>query len=255
MSASSFSFDYSFFAERRAAAIVVSHERSGTHFHMNALANCYGYVAQPWINFDLPETNINYFRPKSVSEHLLSLASRPLANVVKSHHAVDFFASELPRITERYVVLSVCRHPVSVTLSFWRFLERLPWHEGPKVPDPLSLARSEPWGAMRRYHLGQYANLMRRWAAHVEGWCAAAASQPGIAMVRYEDLDTRYEETMSGLAPILGRVPGTIVRPPRVDVIAAGQLPLSSSDSIDTAALEQFCREEVGDTMSRLRYS
>lgn len=111
-------FKYTLFSEQRPAAIVVSHERSGTHFLMNALAACYGYAAEPWINFDFPDTNINYFKSWSVREHLLSLAARPIANIVKSHHAVDFFVGELPRLTDRYVFLSVCRHPVSVMVSY-----------------------------------------------------------------------------------------------------------------------------------------
>jgi hypothetical protein len=139
-------------------------------------------------------------------------------------------------------------------LSFWRFLQRLPWHEGPKAPDPLTLARSEPWGAMRRYHLGHYSNLLRRWAAHVEGWRSAAESQPGIAMVRYEDLNANFDETMRALAPLLRRQPENLTRPPRFDVMGGGQESPSAGTAIDTAALEQFCREEVGDTMERLRY-
>jgi hypothetical protein len=135
-------FDYTYFDDERPSVLVVSHERSGTHFLMNALASCYGYVAQPWVNLDVPETNINYFRPQAISEHLLPIADRPLANLVKSHHAADFFSSELTRLTERYVILSICRNPVSVMASYWRFLQRLAWFEGPKVADPLTLARS-----------------------------------------------------------------------------------------------------------------
>lgn len=248
-------FECTFFAEQRPAAIVVSHERSGTHFLMNSLASCYGYVAQPWINFDYPETNINYFHPKAVSEYLLAIADPPLAKIVKSHHAVDFFAGELGRLTERYVVLSICRHPVSVMVSYWRYLHRLPWFEGPKVPDPLTLARSEPWGAMRRYHLGHYANLLRRWAAHVEGWRAAAESQRNIVLIRYEDLDMRFEETIPALKHFLGRPPLAIVRPPRgLNVVAGSAEGPTGYSPPDVEALQRLCRQEVGSTMARLGY-
>jgi hypothetical protein len=82
--------------------MVVSHERSRTHFLMNALAACYGYVSAPWVNLDLPTVNINYYYPPRVRDILLALAARPMANVVKSHHPADLFAAELPRLTERY---------------------------------------------------------------------------------------------------------------------------------------------------------
>ena len=248
-------FDYTFFDEERPSVLVVSHERSGTHFLMNALANCYGYVAQPWLNFDYPETNINYFCSEDVSEHLLSLTNRPLANLVKSHHAADFFRSELARLTERYVILSICRHPASVMVSYWRFLHRLAWFEGPKVADPLTLARSEPWGAMRRYHIGQYPSLVRRWAAHVEGWIAAAEAHRGVVVIRYEDLDLRFEQTMRALAPLFGRAPQAIVRPQRgVNVVAGGPDDPRHAVAPNVQALEQFCREEAGAAMARLGY-
>ena len=60
---------------------------------MNALAACYGYVSDPWVNFDLPSVNINYFRPGAVLQFLDALTERPLANTVKSHHPAEFFAA------------------------------------------------------------------------------------------------------------------------------------------------------------------
>src|SRR6516162_5760778 len=89
------------FPDERPAVMVVAHERSGTHFLMNALAACYGYVSDPWINFDRPSLNINYYQAAEVREILLALGAQRMANVVKSHHPVDFFAGELPRLTER----------------------------------------------------------------------------------------------------------------------------------------------------------
>jgi hypothetical protein len=244
------------FPEGRPAAMVVSHERSGTHFLMNALAACYGYVSDPWINLDGPTVNINYFYPRDVRDTLLALAARPMANVIKSHHPADFFATELPRLAERYVVFSICRDPVATLVSFWRFLHRWPWSEGPRASDPLAFARAEPCGRMMRYQMRQYPNLMARWAAHVEGWLAAAEAVPRVVVVRYEDLDARYEETMRGFAGLLGRPPQALTRPARdVNVIPGGPAdPTGSGVLRDTGALRSLCRVTVGGTMARLGY-
>ncbi len=244
------------FPEERPAVMVVSHERSGTHFLMNALAACYGYVSAPWVNLDTPTLNINYFCPPEIRGALLGLAARPMANVVKSHHPVEFFADELARLTERYVVLAVCRDPVATLLSYWRILHRWPWVEGPKVTDPLTLARAEPCGRMMRFQIRQYPDLMRRWAAHVEGWRAAAAALPRVLVTRYEDLDARYEETMRGFARVLGRPPQALIRPARdVNVIPGGpEDPTGSGIPPDTEALRRLCREVIGGTMARLGY-
>jgi hypothetical protein len=244
------------FSEERPAVMVVSHERSGTHFLMNALAACYGYVSAPWINLDRPSVNINFYYPAEVRDLLMSLAARPMANVVKSHHQAEFFAGELPRLTQRYVVFSLCRDPAATLLSYWRLLHRLPWVEGPRTADPLTFARSEPCGRMMRYQLRQHTDIMRRWAAHVEGWLAAASTLPRVAVLRYEDLDARYEETMRGLAGLLGRPPQAVTRPARdVNVIPGGPAdPTGSGIPADTASLRRLCRETVGGTMARLGY-
>lgn len=249
--------NFSLFREMRPAAMVVSHERSGTHFLMNALAACYGYVTTPWIDFDRQTFNINYSYLPEVRDLLLALADRPVANVVKSHHAVEFFAGELQRLAERYVIFVVCRHPMAVMLSFWRFIHQWPWSEGPKTVDPLSFACAEPCGQILRYQMKQRPSMLLRWAAHVEGWLDAAAKQPRVVVVRYEDLDANYEATVRGLAAHLGRSPQAVARPPRdYNVIPRGpEDPTCSGTSPDLMALHNLCREQVGQIMSRLGYS
>jgi hypothetical protein len=248
--------NFQFFAESRPAVIIASHERSGTHFLMNALAACYGYVSAPWVNFDTFSVGVNFYYPRAVSDVLLKLAEHPMANIVKSHHPADFFIQVLPALAERYVFFTIVRDPVSVMLSFWRFLHGLPWAEGPKVADPVTLARSEPCGQMMRYQMRQYPTLLARWAAHVDSWLNAAQSCPRVAVVRYEDLDQHYAETMHGFAPLLGRPPQALSRPARdVNVIPGGpEDPTGAGIPPDLEKLRRLCRESVGDTMTRLGY-
>jgi len=245
----------SFFPESRPAALVASHPRSGTHFLINTLARCYGYQNQPWINLDPINTPINYYDPAIFAEVLLSMAARPLANVLKSHHPAEFFAGILPQLTRRYAVFYIYRNPVAVLLSCWRFMHRWPW-AGPCLPDPLAYARAQPSGAQLRYLLRQHPDLMRLWAAHVEGWLAAAAANPGVTLVRYEDLDAHFEPTVRGLSRVLGRPPQALLRPSREgNVIPGGPVdPTGLGTPPDKAALERLCRETVGATMTRLGY-
>jgi hypothetical protein len=224
---------------------------------MNGLAACYGYVTTPWIDFDRPTFNINYYYLPEVRDLLLAIADRPMANVIKSHHAVEFFANELRALTERYVIFVVCRHPADVMLSFWRFIHQWPWSEGPKTLDPLSFARAEPFGRILRYQMLQRPTMLRRWAAHVEGWLDAAAKLNRVVIVRYEDLDANYEATMRGFAAQLGWPPQAIIRPARdYNVIPRGPNdPTGSGKSPEVDALRHFCREQVEQIMSRLGYS
>ena len=73
---------------------------------MNSLAACYGYVSKPWVNFDQNSLDINYYHPTVVREALLTLAERPMANIVKSHHPAEFFRGELADSTNATASLS-----------------------------------------------------------------------------------------------------------------------------------------------------
>jgi hypothetical protein len=246
-----------YFPDQRPAVLVVTHERSGTHFLMNSLAGCYGYVSQPWIDLDAATDNLlhTHGRP-GIRDALLGLAARPLANVVKSHHAAEFFEGELARLTERYVVFVVCRDPVPTLLSFWRFMFRLPGDGGPKTADPLTFAAARPSGRVLRYQVQEHPDMMRRWAGHVESWLAAARQNPRIVVLRYEDLDQHFEDTVHSFAGPLGQAPAAIQRPARdFNVIPGGpDDPLSTGRTPDVAALRQLCRQTVGATMARLGY-
>jgi tetratricopeptide (TPR) repeat protein len=238
-------------------AMVVSHERSGTHFLMNALSYGYGYTAEPWIDLDGHTIAIDYSNPARIAEALEVQAADHLMRIVKSHHSAEQFAGELERITRDYRIFYIYREPAAVMVSLWRHLNGLAWDEGPKVADPLTLAKIRPGGAMTRYQAQSHPTLLHRWAAHVEGWLAAAQGNPRIVPVRYEDLDGRYDRTVAAFADVVGRAPLTpLLRPPGdVNVIAMGRT-LAETPVVPAtlSALTACCRAEVGGLLTRLGY-
>ncbi|HTI66007.1 MAG TPA: sulfotransferase domain-containing protein, partial [Caulobacteraceae bacterium] len=227
------------------------------HFLMNALSYGYGYTAEPWVDLDGHAVAIDYSSPPQIAQALEARADDPLLRLVKSHHAAGLFAGELERVTRDYRVFYVYREPASVMVSLWRHLNGLAWDEGPKVEDPLALARAAPSGRLTRYQAGTHATMLQRWAAHVEDWLAAAQGNPRIVPVRYEDLDGHFERTVSALAGVVGRSPLTpLLRPPRdVNVIAMGKTAEAAPVApAHLAALRAYCQAEVGDLLRRLGY-
>jgi hypothetical protein len=104
-----------------------------------------------------------------------------------------------------------------------------------------------------RYQRHQTHNLLDRWARHVEGWTAAAATRERLVVVAYEDLNGRYAQTVSALSRRFGRPPVTLKRPSR----RAGVVPGAPADSLpepDRAALRALAISEVGETMRALGY-
>ena len=98
----------------RPSVIVVSHERSGTHFLMNSLGRAFGYEAGLFLNFDHDPLNINYFHPPTV---LKALRTVPAGRIVKAHHSVEFFDGILDEVLQSAVILYIHRDPVDVMVS------------------------------------------------------------------------------------------------------------------------------------------
>jgi hypothetical protein len=243
---------YTSFNTDRPSAIVVGHERSGNHFLMNTLARAYGYIAEPWFNIDLYPHPINYFLPQALQNLLMEGGNRRLANVGKTHHSAEFFAPILKSLQQRFVIFYVHRDPADVMLSFWRYIDRWQWREGPRRDNPVAFSLAEPEGQMLRYQMHQRRNLLDRWAAHADGWVSAAENQPRMVVVAYRDLKDRYAETVKSFARVLGERPRDLTPPSRSDNVIGGTE--RAATERDKMALRQIVVGEVGATMRRLGY-
>ena len=235
----------------RPRLMVVSHERSGTHFMMNALAAGGGYIADPWINLDF-QTGLNLHAPRVIAQVFAQYAKKPTLNIVKSHHQLAFFEPVLEGILQDFRIVYMVRHPATLMPSLMRYLNAWAWDEGPRCAPPSALIRAEPSGAMLRYQKRQVPNLVARWRAHVEPWVREAARRPGIAVVRYEDLDERFDATMASLKATLGLPPGPSEKP---DARQKVVLPNPARDGARHAWTEEdlaFIRTEAGPVLGEL---
>ncbi len=239
---------------RRPEAMVVSHERSGTHFLMNALGAAFGYPNADFTMFDEPTLNINFFDPAVVSNTLTRIAARHSGAIIKSHHAVDFFEPTLPAVSHRLLIFYIYRDPVDVMISFWRFMHRWSWHEGPRVPTALEFAMAEPEGHLLRYQMRQRSSMLERWARHVEGWTRAAEHHRRIVLVRYEDLRDSYPDMIARFSAVVGRSPASTTPPDRTKNVIKGVHP-GTLPAPDVEALRELALRQVGDTMRFLRYA
>jgi hypothetical protein len=237
---------------------VISHERSGTHFLMNALAKCYGYVVTPWINFDHWPVNLNFYAPRQVAQFFAQFKSHNLANIVKSHHSFAFFEKVVADVLADFTVFYIYRDPRDVMVSFWRFLHHWPWHEGPRVETCREFIRTAPCGQMMRYQYCQEETVLHRWRSHVDGWTLGVPAElrQRVILVRFEDLLGDYERVVRGFASVIGDQPARIERPSRDEnvVLASKGEAGSYRGHFDQSDLA-FFRSVAGATMDRLGYS
>ena len=218
--------------------VVVSHERSGTHFVMNSIAMNSAHVVDPFLNFDyLPQSEeINFFSSTSVHGFFtrllqLKMPHGPvfLKSIVKSHHAHSFLAPVFGMQGVR--VVYVHRDPVETMVSLWRFLHRWEWHEGIKAPTPLALSRSPPEGRLVRYQYHHAATHFDRWAQHVSGWLEVGARTDNVLCVSYADLCADFGRSIRRILTFVAQpIPDPLRPPPRNSYIQGQELVLSSED-------------------------
>ena len=211
---------------------VVSHERSGTHFLMNTLELNFGYVADPWVNLDT-ELGINFFSPVAFRSFVTMFEGRSIRNLFKSHHEFGFYKELVEYMVTQYRILYIYREIDELMASMQRYLERLPWHEGPKMDCFEDFSRTQPFGAMQRYQYAPATSMMHRWENHVDGWLNAIDHDHSGSMIaiRYEDLNNHFENTTHQISqflclPLIGDAP---LRPSRERNVIEPPLPHKKS--------------------------
>ncbi len=241
--------------DQRRKALVVSHERSGTHFLMNTLAENFGYIARPWVNFDFNLT-INFHSPEAIGSFFGFMRGKPVLNIVKSHHPFAFFDAVIEEILDEFHVFYIHRDPRDVMVSFWNLVRRFKWDEGPKTGSVGEFMRASPRGAILRYQKEQVPTLLDRWKAHVEGWAcdAPAAVRERLIIVRYEDLNSDFEATVRAIGERMGITCADAVRPAvGHNVVVPGKGEVGGHRALFTPEDHAFVKAVAGETITRLR--
>ena len=183
--------------------MVCSHERSGTHFMMNSIAKCSEYTSNPFLNFDYVPLGslINFFSEESVRIFLNSLKNIKLNNsvnyctnsIIKSHFPLSLLGNNEENLCK---VIYIYRNPEEVFLSYWKFLHRWDWFEGPKLNSPVELMMINPKGQSQRYQIENCKNYFERWALHILNAKKVQAYYKNLVMVNYSELENNFRETI-----------------------------------------------------------
>ncbi len=183
--------------------MVCSHERSGTHFLMNSLSSSTFYTNEPYLDYDSLGSAINFFSKKSIFSFIHKCSDISTNNglfcvnsIIKSHFPLPLIGDDSINILK---IVYIYRNPVDVFISFWKFLHRWKWFEGPKLDSPLELMRSRPCGQSQRYQIENYHTYFSRWANHVSSAYIASKKIKNITCINYSDLLFDYANSIEDL--------------------------------------------------------
>lgn len=189
--------------------LVISHERSGTHFLINTIAQCFGYSPEQ-IDMDNSQ-NINWSDPDMVRHWFRQFHGREISRLFKSHHASPFLASLLPELQDEFHVFYIQRDGRDVMTSFWIYLNRLAPGWGPRCQTIGEFMRATASGGITQYQPTPASmTMLERWVSHVEGWNNPAMP---VHRIRYEDLHAHYDEVRDSIAGILEQPASSTARP------------------------------------------
>ena len=190
--------------------LVISHERSGTHMLINTLAINFGFGEH---QIDIDDKNpINWRNSQAMKNFLSSYHEQSPLNIFKSHHPFEFYLPILDYVFSQFRIFYIYRDGRDVMTSFWYFLSRLPWDEGPKCPSVGEFMRHEPSGQCCRYQIQPAVTMLQRWIAHVDNW--TGQQNPDLCMIKFEDLCNDFEKTTKELiSSFLNIKPLGIIKP------------------------------------------
>jgi Sulfotransferase domain len=202
--------------------MVCSHERSGTHFLINSIADNSLYSNEPFLRFDQVPLGsfLNFHDAREVRAFFERLAKYSCASVIKNHFAAGFFIDK----KGRFILEGLCktiyivRNPIDVMLSYHRFIDYFSWHEGPKKKHTFDFLSTAPEGQMLRYQNSQIDTILERWKSHVLGWLKLTEeNSSNVLLVKYRDLDESHADTTRKVLSFLGLDhQEAIVRPGRM---------------------------------------
>ena len=183
--------------------MVISHERSGTHFLINTLANIFG-LSNIQKDLHLTESNDNYESAEyssNVQDHLKKLGNNS-ETIIKSHHHNAFFEDfDFNRhgITPYYIYRDARDVMVSCHHYFNSHPEVIRKGTFPGSSSPLELAfdiKPTQYAFDSAYSFYRNETMLERWCNHVDPYL----NDDRFVKIKYEDLNLRFEETCEIIA-------------------------------------------------------
>lgn len=203
--------------------LVVSHERSGTSFLINAIAANFPIYLPEMDSegkpqrVDLDRPGWNFADPEEMMKFLSDsqFHDLPLANIFKSHHPFGYFwpCPIWDYLLQQFHVFYIYRDGRDVLTSYWRHCRKQGFLWGPQTFAVGEFLRAKPSGGACRYHGPRPpANMVQRWNDHIVSWMKER--KEGVTYICYEEMVDSFDSVVQKIALELEiSFPERVVRP------------------------------------------
>ena len=202
--------------------LVVSHERSGTHFLINSLAMNCGLDSR-WIDvhcrdyIDPEDSYIKNYKGqiKSFFESQYPVQTN---RIYKSHHQFGYFDGFFDDILEHFDVFYIYRDVRDVLASCYNYFNSAPVTAFPKCETIEEFLFETPpylYPFDGAYSYIKSENMVERVTKHINTWRPAFDK---ISSISYEELKNDFDFVVGGLSLALGKEPPMESQMPQVNM-------------------------------------
>lgn len=232
---------------KKNSVLVISHERSGTHFAINTIANIMGLnpmaESLPLESAYSGKERVKRMLSDEEYSQLLYLYLEQMAGsnvILKSHHAFEFFAPFWDFLKEHFYIVYAVRDPLDCLCSCYHYFKKCPSHF-PHVDVDKFLFDTKPsdYGYDWDYSFYQAENMVERWFNHAFSYYKV---KDDLIICDYEQLNLLFDEYAPSLAKKLDVTVESVKRPkiessisvaPRLGVVGDHVNLFSQADIVD----------------------
>lgn len=197
--------------------LVVSHERSGTHFLIDSIAlnsNLNNKQIDLYTEHYLPPSEQQLISYKNnLQQDMRGYFGKSTDRIFKSHHDVRFFDGILEEFKKEFDILYIKRNALDCLTSCYHYYSKHPHVDFPYSQDiDRFLFGTKPYDHLTdsAYSFKRSQNNVLRWLNHTHGW-----EKTGVHVTSYESLSSNFQHEIGSIFTAL-RLEGPMYfqRPP-----------------------------------------
>ena len=206
--------------------LVVSHERSGTHFLINTIADHFNYSRNVINVYEKGGYRTQEEQVSNYTEEVRSFMNdhcliEDQGKIYKSHHDIRFFT---PEILRHFYVFYIYRNVYDTLTSCYHYYKRnrhAPFPYNDDVEKFLFDVRPSEYPTERSYSYGNNINNVVRWKNHIDHWLShTTRNDYDVCYIQYENLVNNYKQEVNVIASFLGRTVTKNIRKPGLDGVS-----------------------------------